>query len=192
MKNELLNLIDLFEELTHLSKKNSEKVVNNLLKNKDQSLESLKKIQSSLSNLTKCKKCNSVINFDICKLCNDLSLKKVLLLNNNLEHLNLLDKTDNLYKIYIFEDLKSFLKNPSNSPAFQKLLDFLILNNIEELIFSMSPNLENDILYNVLLVKLKEKNPKLIFSKISIGIPFGGSIEYVDKKTYLESLKKRK
>jgi recombination protein RecR len=68
-------------------------------------------------------------------------------------------------------------------------LNRLKTDEVEELIFALSPNIQGDTTLYYISKKLKESPVKI--TTISRGIAFGGELEYADEMTLARSIQNR-
>jgi len=68
-------------------------------------------------------------------------------------------------------------------------LDKIVSNNIDEVLFALSPSASNDSV--ILLLEDRLKNFDVKFTKIARGIPTGISIQNVDTLSLIGSFKSR-
>ena len=69
------------------------------------------------------------------------------------------------------------------------LLNRVVKDNVEEIIFALSPTIQGDTTIYYIQKKLKESRVKI--TTIARGIAFGGELEYTDEMTLARSLQNR-
>ena len=66
------------------------------------------------------------------------------------------------------------------------------INQFKEIIIGISPNQQGILTTNYLLNEINKNVPHIKVSQLSIGIPFGASIDYIDQLTMSYAIKNRK
>lgn len=192
MNNEFQKLINLLNSFTSISTKNAERLAVELMENKFELEFNLDKIVFLLKQMEKCKNCSiyKKVNSQ-CGNC-EQTTNELYIYENTIDFYNLKTKISTEQKSIIL-DINS-KKDYSNlsliKKSTEKLIEYIKNNKIEKIMFIFSPTIESDILIKVLRneIKISSLNIKYI-SKLSIGLPFGSSIKYIDEKTLKGAMK---
>lgn len=129
-------------------------------------------IEEAVRNLQKCKICGGLSEDEICEICADETRQN-----------DLLCIVENPRDILILEnnkafDGKYFVLDNLDDEILIKLKKCIQKNSTNEIIFALTPSINNDAIMLFIEDKLSEFNIK--FSKIAQGIPTGVSLENVD------------
>lgn len=190
MNNILKEISSLYNKLPGISMKNAERLAIQTIENPE--------IKGYLEDITKFSK--ELIKDELTGLiipkgsiANEEKNKDLLLvLETNGDVLNIMEKTNSPNAIFILD-----MKNKRDFKNTEIVLDrlFLLVKEYKpkEMIFLLTPSIESELIMRVIkeeLIKTDiENKPKL--TRLSMGIPFGGSIEYSDERTIREAMKKR-
>ena len=191
---DLKKLIDLFSELPGISKKSAEKYINLFIDDSQKNASILEKTGDILNLLQKCPRCHVISNKTKCDFCLQKDKQNLLIISSNLDLINLFSKVPRDYRFYVLENAKTFLKN-INLIQETNLVKILKEDNINEVVFALSPSMESDLIYFQLknfFSTRKSDFKNLIITKLGIGLPYNGSLEYVDFETFKEALNNRK
>lgn len=187
----LQKLINKIENIDGISKKLSQKIALNLIKD-DELIINLKEIIKSSQDLSMCEVCGLIKDKDTeCNNCLK-DYKKLFIFENHLNFISISNKTKIIENKFILGiETKKDLTNYEKIKTYIERLDsFLNNKEITEIIFILSPSLEAEIIIKVLKDSLKAKSG-LTFTKILTGVPFGGSVEYTDEVTLRKAIEKR-
>lgn len=186
-------LVDIIKKIPSISNKQAQKIAKYLI---DQNVENLEKNSSLIFNylkkIKKCVLCSYYTNDKLCNICLSTDRDKQLLIIENLEQIFQYEKWKIYHgKYYLFPQL-------FNEKLVQKNVDFdwtaffEYLNQFEEIIIGISPNQQGILTINHLLDEINKNAPHIKVSQLSIGIPFGVSIDYIDQLTISYAIKNRK
>lgn len=186
-------LVDIIKKIPSISNKQAQKIAKYLI---DQNVENLEKNSSLIFNylkkIKKCVLCFYYTNDKLCNICLSTDRDKQLLIIENVEQIFQYEKWKIYHgKYYLFPQL-------FNEKLVQKNVDFdwtsffEYLNQFEEIIIGISPNQQGILTINHLLDEINKNAPHIKVSQLSIGIPFGVSIDYIDQLTISYAIKNRK
>lgn len=184
-------LIKVFSRLQGIGKKSAIRIAFDILsKDKEEIQKMLDTIKSSYESIRPCSICNTLTSDNICNLCSDQKRdKKTLCIVESSKDVFAFEKAGEYKGLY--HVLGSKL-DPLNGIGVSSLnIDSLLarLNNVNEIILALNPDIEGETTCMYLTKILKDKNIKI--SKIASGIPMGGNIEYADMLTLVRSLEGR-
>lgn len=190
MNNKLHEIIEILKSFPGISKKIAERLAIYMIEEKDISEELNKLIH--LINVLKKDYLTGLIIQDG-KNANENSEKDTLIvLESNRDVENVLNKTKTNKSLFVLD-----IQNKRNFKNIQNILDrlFTIINeyNTKEILFLLSPSIETELIIRVVKEELIKKGikDKLKLTRLSMGIPFGGSIEFSDERTIIEAINKR-
>ncbi len=190
MNNKISDITELLRDLPGISLKTAERLAIQLIENPDL-INNLDNIVEISKDLTKDELTGLIIKQG--DVPNENKDKDILLIiDSNRDVNNILKKTKTTKSIFILD-----MNNKRDFTATQKVLDRLFkvikLYNTKEILFLLTPSIESELIMRVIkeeLVKTDiQDKPKL--TRLSMGIPFGGSIEFSDERTIKEAMNKR-
>lgn len=116
----------------------------------------------------------------------------LLIVDSNRDVNNIIEKTKTTKSIFIVG-----MENKRDFDSTQKVLDRLFkvveMYNTQEILFLLSPSIESELIMRVIKEEIVKTDLKTIpkLTRLSMGIPFGGSIEFSDERTIKEAMNKR-
>jgi recombination protein RecR len=193
----LQKVIESFERLPGIGPKTASRLAFYLLRVPQEQLEAF---AQSLSNLKKqtvlCSSCFNIAETDPCSICTDPHRDRTTLcvVETPLDVLAL-EKAGSYQGLYhVLHGAISPLNNIGPEEIKIKELIQRIRNlslAIEELILATNPNMEGEATAMYISQKLKIKNLKFKISRLGIGLPTGGDLEYADDNTLKKALEGR-
>ncbi len=189
----LNNLIDCFKHLPGIGEKTAERLALSLL-DADDSMINL--FSTSLANVKqkvkRCSKCHSYSEKELCEICeNEDRNKNIICVVETPKDVVSLEKIGSYKGLYhVLDGLISPMtgKNPEDLNI-NSLLDRVKKENIKEIIFVLTPNIEGET--TSLYITKKINNDNIIISKIAHGVPLGANMDYVDSLTLEMALENR-
>ncbi len=116
----------------------------------------------------------------------------LLIVETNRDINNILKKTRTTKALFVL-DMNNRRDFKSTQVVLDRLFSVLKEYNSKEILFLLSPSIESELIMRVIKEELEnvdlEVKPKL--TRLSMGIPFGGSIEFSDERTIREAMEKR-
>lgn len=117
----------------------------------------------------------------------------LLVIESNNEVLNILNKTNSTKSMFILDMVnKRDFKNTEK--ALERLFAVLRKYESREVLFLLAPSIESELIMRVVKEELQNEKlpirPKL--TRLQMGIPFGGSIEFSDERTMKAAIENRK
>jgi recombination protein RecR len=166
-------LVESFECLPTIGKKSALRLAYHIVyENTYTGLNLAHTIENAISSVKKCTRCNSMSENEICDICLD-------------EHR---DKTkvclvQTAKDIFILEDSKQFdglyfVLESLEDEKIKMLSDFVLVNNVKNMLFAITPNLSNDAF--IIFIEDKLEKLDINFTKIAQGVPTGVSLDNVD------------
>ncbi|MFY7878483.1 MAG: recombination mediator RecR [Lacibacter sp.] len=139
-----------------------------------------------------CSKCHNISDNEICNICNNYSRKKeIVCVVETIRDVIAIESTQQFNGLYhVLGGVISPLDGVGpDQLTIDSLLNRLKTDEVEELIFALSPNIQGDTTLYYISKKLKESSVKI--TTISRGIAFGGELEYADEMTLARSIQNR-
>jgi len=166
-------LVEAFESLPTIGKKSALRLAYHVVMNDNYcGIKIAHSIENALRNITKCSKCGSMSEHEICEVCLDDSRDN--------EKLCIVQSAKD---IFIIEDSKQFdgkyfVIEELDQEAIDSLTRFVNENEVNMVLFAITPSIANDAFILYIEDRLKDLN--ISFSKIAQGVPTGVSLENVD------------
>jgi recombination protein RecR len=180
-------------KLPGLGRKSASRIAYYFLKSDESKVESLIRAITSLKkNVLVCSICGSYADVDPCTICRDTSRDQSLIcVVEEAKDIPTIEGTREFAGLYhVLGGVISPLHGVSPSDLrIGSLLDRLKKNTVSEVIIATNPTVEGDTTALYLNQILKEKN--ISVSRIALGLPVGGDLEYADKLTLSQALKGR-
>lgn len=177
-----------------IGKKTALRLVLHLLKEDE---EYTQKIAEAIVNLrtkiTYCKNCNNISDSDICGICNNPRRDKLTIcIVEDAPDVLAIENTNHYNGLYhILGGVISPVEGIGPSDLkIESLIQRAKNQNVEEIIFALSPTMEGDTTAFYITRKLREFSTIKI-STIARGIPIGGELEYTDEVTLGRSITSR-
>ncbi len=187
MNKNLDEITELLRELPGISTKLAERLTIQIVENPENA-EKLLKIHEISKEIVKDNLTGLIINKNT--IPNENKDKDVLLIiESNRDVNNILKKTNTNKSLFILD------MNKRDFSSTEKVLDrlFKVVREYEtkEILFLLTPSIESELIMRVIKEEISKTdlNPKL--TRLSMGIPFGGSIEFSDERTIREAIEKR-
>lgn len=189
-------LIDLFSKFPTVGPRTAARFVFYLLRlDKDQISELTKTISNVSDNVKTCPLCFNKFESDngLCDICSDASRDKKLLCIISQEADLVAIENTNQYKglYFILGGLLSLRKRDIKNLRSEELKERISKNpQIKEIIIAMNPNTEGEAtaIYTERVLKPFAKK----ITRLGLGLPVGGELEYADKETLKAAFSGRK
>ena len=189
--NKLKEITELLRTLPGLSLKTAERLAINLIEDKENNISALEEIVHLSNSLIKDDLTGLIVSKD--EEPNHNKEKDILLVvDSNKDIFNVLEKTKSPKSIFVL-GMKNKRDFNDTKKIFDRLFEVIKSYNTKEVLFLLTPSIESELIMRVIkeeLGKTDIKN-KPIITRLSMGIPFGGSIEFSDERTIREAVSKR-
>lgn len=190
MNSNLDKITHLFSGIPGISKKLAERLAIVMVE-RDENVDTLREIIELSSELSKDPLTGLIVGND--KEPNEGRERDVLLvLETNRDVINFISKTSSNKSMFVLDmEHKKDFKDAKT--VLDRLFKVLSIYKSKEILFLLSPSIENELIMRVIKEEFKESGlePQPVFTRISMGIPFGGSIEFSDQRTIKEAMKNR-
>ena len=181
-----------FAKLPGIGKKTALRLVLHLLKQEPEDVQHFSEVMARMrSEIKFCQRCHNVADADICSICaNSMRKQEVICVVENIRDVIALESTQQYNGTY--HVLGGVISPLDGIGPSQLNIDTLILRvqkeEVNEVIFALSPNIQGD----TTIYYLQKKLPAHIkVTTIARGIAFGGELEYADEMTLARSLQNR-
>jgi recombination protein RecR len=181
-----------FAKLPGIGKKTALRLVLHLLKQEPEDVQHFSDVVARMrSEIKFCQRCHNVADADICSICaNSMRKQDVICVVENIRDVIALESTQQFNGTY--HVLGGVISPLDGIGPSQLNIDTLVYraqkDEVKEVIFALSPNIQGD----TTIYYLQKKLPAHIkVTTISRGIAFGGELEYADEMTLARSLQNR-
>lgn len=188
------DLMECFEKLPGIGKKNAERMALHVLDMDDEIIELFSNsIANVKKNTKRCNICNNFCEDDLCEICKlpDRNKKIICVVEEpkNINQFETIGVYNGLY--HVLDGLISPLDdiNPEDINI-SSLISRIEHEQIEEIILAIKPSIEGETTSLYISKMLEQQNVKV--TKIAHGIPIGVDMEYIDSLTLELALEDRK
>lgn len=189
----LEHAVNEFAKLPGIGKKTALRLVLHLIKQPEEEVQFFADTVAKMRKEIKfCSKCCNVSDTDICNICSNFSRKKqIICVVENIRDVIAIESTQQFNGLYhVLGGVISPLDGVGpDQLKIEPLLTRLKTDEVEELIFALSPNIQGDTTLFYISKKMKDLPVKI--TTIARGIAFGGELEYADELTLARSLQNR-
>jgi recombination protein RecR len=194
----LARLIEAFEALPGIGPKSAQRLTYYLLHVPQNQLDAF---SESLVNLKKetvyCSICKNVSESDPCPICDDRSrdISVVLVVEQPLDIISF-EKTGKFRGVY--HCLHGSISPLENIGPDELYIEDLLRrikdkkSKIKEVIVATNPTMEGEATAMYLTKKIRADKPKLLITRLGMGIPTGADLEYADEVTLTRALEGRR
>ena len=189
----LENAVNEFAKLPGIGKKTALRLVLHLIKQDAGEVSQFSEIIARMRNEIKfCSRCYNISDKDLCNICNN-SMRKhgIICVVENIRDVIAIESTQQFNGIYhVLGGVISPLDGIGpDQLTIEALVDRIAKEDIEEIIFALSPTIQGDTTIYYISKKIKGNPVKL--TSIARGIAFGGELEYADEMTLAKSISNR-
>jgi recombination protein RecR len=189
----LENAVNEFAKLPGIGKKTALRLVLHLIKQDAGEVSQFSDIIAKMRNEIKfCSRCYNISDNELCNICsNTMRKQEMICVVENIRDVIAIESTQQFNGIYhVLGGIISPLDGIGPGQlTIDALVDRISKEEIEEIIFALSPTIQGDTTIYYISKKLKG-NPVKITS-IARGIAFGGELEYADEMTLAKSISNR-
>ncbi|TAH05787.1 MAG: recombination protein RecR [Sphingobacteriales bacterium] len=189
----LENAVGEFAKLPGIGKKTALRLVLHLLKQDADQVDQFSEVISRMrKEIRFCQRCNNVSDADICSICANVSRKQEMVcVVETIREVIAIEATQQFNGTYhVLGGVISPLDGIGpDQLQIEGLLNRVVKDNVEEIIFALSPTIQGDTTIYYIQKKLKDRKVKI--TTIARGIAFGGELEYTDEMTLARSLQNR-
>jgi len=167
------NLVESFENLPSIGKKSALRLAYHIVYDDVYSgMKLAHSIENAIAGIKKCTLCNCMSEHEVCDICLDelRDEEKICLVQSAKDIFIIEDSKQFDGKYFVLESL-----DETNCDMLEKLVK---TNNVNHILFAMTPSLPNDAL--ILFIENLLEKYDIEFTKIAQGVPTGVSLENVD------------
>lgn len=187
------NAVNEFASLPGIGKKTALRLVLHLLKQNEQNVRDFGEALIKMRNEIKfCQRCHNIADADICSICaNSMRKQEMICVVENIRDVITIESTQQFSGTYhvlggIISPLDGIGPDQLN---IESLISRIGKENILELIFALSPNIQGDT--TIYYIQKKLQSLPVRITTIARGISFGGELEYADEMTLARSIANR-
>ncbi|UCD15290.1 MAG: recombination protein RecR [Candidatus Omnitrophota bacterium] len=189
--SEIFNeLVASFSRFPGVGRRSAERMVFSLLKMKPQEVKDMaSKISEIHQDVKSCKLCNNFSTQEVCSICSNLHRnKEMICIVEEPKDIFAIEKTSQYNGLYyvLLGSLSPFDDVGGEDLNIGKLLNRLQEGDIKEVIMATDPDNDGELTAQFLIKKISKYKVKIY--RISIGIPLGTQIEYIDSATLGKAL----
>lgn len=189
----LENAVNEFAKLPGIGKKTALRLVLHLIKQDTADVSRFSEIIARMRNEIKfCSRCYNISDKELCNICsNPVRKQEMLCVVENIRDVIAIESTQQFNGVYhVLGGIISPLDGIGPEQlTIEALVDRVSKEEIEEIIFALSPTIQGDTTIYYISKKL-QPNPVTI-TTIARGIAFGGELEYADEMTLAKSISNR-
>ena len=189
----LENSVNEFAKLPGIGKKTALRMVLHLLKKE---VGDVKMFSDTILKMREeihfCSRCHNISDKEICNICADRSRKQeIICVVETIRDVIAIESTQQYNGLFhVLGGIISPLDGIGPGELqINSLINRVQTENIEELIFALSPNIQGDTTIYYISKKLQDNPVKI--TTIARGIAFGGELEYADEMTLGRSISNR-
>jgi len=189
----LENAVNEFAKLPGIGKKTALRLVLHLIKQDAGEVSQFSDIIAKMRNEIKfCSRCYNISDSELCNICsNTMRKQEMICVVENIRDVIAIESTQQFNGIY--HVLGGIISPLDGIGPAQLTIDALVerisKEEIEEIIFALSPTIQGDTTIYYISKKLKGQPVKI--TSIARGIAFGGELEYADEMTLAKSISNR-
>jgi recombination protein RecR len=189
----LENAVNEFAKLPGIGKKTALRLVLHLIKQDAGEVSQFSDIIARMRNEIKfCSRCYNISDKDLCNICsNTMRKQEIICVVENIRDVIAIESTQQFNGIYhVLGGIISPLDGIGpDQLTIDALVERIAKEDIEEIIFALSPTIQGDTTIYYISKKLKHLPVKI--TTIARGISFGGELEYADEMTLAKSISNR-
>lgn len=189
----LERLIEEFRKLPSVGRKSAQRLALHMVSQDPSKIDNLVNALNDVkTNIHPCKVCGNLTEDDICDICKDETRdSKVLCVVEDVVNLLTIENSESFKGKY---HVLGGLISPSGKTlpediGVDRFIARLKDEDIEEVMFAISPTLEGETTILFLSALIKDSNIKI--TRIASGIPVGGNLEYYDDLTLTKAINER-
>jgi recombination protein RecR len=189
----LENAVNEFSKLPGIGKKTALRLVLHLIKQDAGEVSQFSEIIARMRNEIKfCSRCYNISDKELCNICsNNMRKQEIICVVENIRDVIAIESTQQFNGIYhVLGGVISPLDGIGpDQLTIDALVERIAKEDIEEIIFALSPTIQGDT--TIYYISKKIKNNPVKITSIARGIAFGGELEYADEMTLAKSISNR-
>ena len=189
---EIEDLIKIVSKLPGLGPKSAKRIVLKLINNREELIKPLTNTLAQVyKNVVRCKNCGNLKSTNLNCVCFSKKYDQICVVENIADMWVI--ESSGIYKGHyhiLGGTLPSFEgKNSGNGLLIESLVNRVKKNSVKEVILATSATVEGQTTAHYIQDSLKDTKVKI--SKLALGLPVGGEIEYLDDGTLFSAFKNR-
>lgn len=185
-------LIEKLKKLPSIGPRSAERIVYYLMRSSENEVISLGETIITFKKTIKlCKKCFNFSEEEFCSICKDEKRENILCVVEEVKDLISIEKANFKGKYHVLWGRISLLEGTEPEELkIPQLIERIKSENINEVIIATNPTIEGEntaIYISQILKKIGIKH-----SRLAIGVPLGGEIEYMDPNTLKRAIEGRR
>ena len=189
----LENAVNEFAKLPGIGKKTALRLVLHLIKQDAEDVSQFSEIIARMRNEIKfCSRCYNISDKDLCNICSNIMRKQEMIcVVETIRDVIAIESTQQFNGVYhVLGGVISPLDGIGpDQLTIDALVERIAKEDIEEIIFALSPTIQGDT--TIYYISKKIKNNPVKITSIARGIAFGGELEYADEMTLAKSISNR-
>jgi len=189
----LENAVAEFAKLPGIGKKTALRLVLHLIKQDAAEVKQFSEIIARMRNEIKfCSRCFNISDKNLCNICsNNMRKQEIICVVENIRDVIAIESTQQFNGTYhVLGGVISPLDGIGpDQLTIDALVERIAKEDIEEIIFALSPTIQGDTTIYYISKKIKDHSVKI--TSIARGIAFGGELEYADEMTLAKSISNR-
>jgi recombination protein RecR len=189
----LENAVAQFAKLPGIGKKTALRLVLHLLKQEVNEVQLFgETIAKMRRDIQFCQRCHNISDSKVCTICaNAMRNQQVICVVENIRDVIAIESTQQFNGTYhVLGGIISPLDGVGpDQLTIESLVNRINLEQVEELVFALSPNIQGDTTIYYIQKKITHLNCRI--TTIARGIAFGGELEYADEMTLARSIVNR-
>jgi recombination protein RecR len=189
----LQNSVNAFSQLPGIGKKTALRLVLHLLKQDDEKVKMFAEIILKMKQeIVTCRRCFNISDSQMCSICNNgFRNQKIICVVESIRDVIAIENTQQFNGTYhVLGGIISPLDGIGpDDLQIESLLQRIKLENTEEVVFALNPNIQGDT--TIYYIQKKMDNATCKVTTIARGIAFGGELEFADELTLAKSLANR-
>ena len=190
----LQNLIKILTQLPSLGPRSARRITLSLIKHPEMISKLISSLTQAKNSIKKCKICNNLSQQNVCEIClDDNRDQNQICIVENLCDLWAIERIGQFLGTYYILEESFSLANIINKDNcdLEKQLEARISEEPTECIIAMNPTIEGQATIHYLQSILK-KYSNITITTLSLGIPMGSELDYLDNGTLTVALNSRK
>ena len=189
-------LIDALKILPSVSSKSADKIAHCILNMDDEVYSAfIKRIVDARINIKLCIYCNNITSNSLsCEICSNIDRQnKTLCIVTTVDDLYKIEKANSFFGTYYVLQNEVNYKNKESIKKIDltKLEQTINKFGINEILIATNMTVNGELTCNYVKQYLSEKQLKLDFYRLGLGIPFNASIDYIDWESLKFSIKNK-
>jgi recombination protein RecR len=189
----LENAVNEFAKLPGIGKKTALRLVLHLIKQDAGEVSQFSEIIARMRHEIKfCSRCYNISDKELCNICsNSMRKQEIICVVENIRDVIAIESTQQFNGIYhVLGGIISPLDGIGpDQLTIDALVERIAKEDIEEIIFALSPTIQGDT--TIYYISKKIKGTPVKITSIARGIAFGGELEYADEMTLAKSISNR-